>query len=127
MKILSPIVFQHGVFVSINLEVTSVIVIVGQGHWEPLLADILVPSPPGHRPIMEHHHLDRVGAVVARTLEAETCTLIHRDHVINLRYQHQSQRALTSTYTTNENAAFVFIVFSTCDVTKKPRGSNPIC
>ena len=83
MKILSPIVFQHGVCVSINLEVTSVIVIVGQGHWDPLLADILVPSP-GHRPIMEHHHLDRVGAVEARTLEAETCTLIHRDHVVNL-------------------------------------------
>ena len=84
MKILSPIVFKHGVCVSINLEVTSVIVIVGQGYWEPLLADILVPSPPGHRPIMEHHHLDRVGAVVAWTLEAETCTLIHRDHVVNL-------------------------------------------
>ena len=84
MKILSPIVFQHGVCVSINLEVASVIVIVGQGYWDPLLTHVLVASPPAHGPIMEHHHLDRTGAVVARTLEAETCTLIHRDHVVNL-------------------------------------------
>ena len=88
MKILSPTVFQHGVSVSINLEVASGIVIVGQGHRDPLLAQVLVASPPAHPPIMEHHQLDRVAAVEACTLEAETCTLVHVDHVINLQYQH---------------------------------------
>ena len=84
MKIVSPPVFQHGVSVSINLEVASGIVIVGQGHWEPLLAQVLVASPPAHPPIREHHQLDRVAAVVAWTLEAETCAQIHGHHVINL-------------------------------------------
>ena len=84
MKILSPTVFQHGAGVSINLEVASGIVIVGQGHRDPLLAQVLVASPPAHPSIMEHHQLDRAAAVEAWTLEAETCAQIHRDHVINL-------------------------------------------
>ena len=67
MKILSATVFQHGVSVSINLEVASGIVIVRQGDWNPLLAELLVPSAPAHRPIREHHQLDRVAAVVAWT------------------------------------------------------------